>query len=56
MSQVDPDVRWLLTELGIALTERTPRMVTGELVARASRVVTFGCLDRCPVGTEGTTS
>jgi hypothetical protein len=22
------------------------------MVARASRVVTFGCLDRCPVGAE----
>ena len=49
---VNPDARWLLKELGITLTERTPRLVTGEMVAGASRVVTFGCLDRCPIGAE----
>ena len=27
--------------------------MTPALVASASRVVTFGCLDRCPTGTEG---
>ena len=35
------------------MRERTPRVVTRDMVARASRVVTFGCLDRCPVGAEG---
>ena len=50
---VNPDVRRLLGEVGIALTERTPRVVTRDIVARASRVVTFGCLDRCPIGAEG---
>jgi len=50
---VNPDVRRLLGEVGIALTERTPRVVTPDMVARASRVVTFGCLDRCPIGAEG---
>jgi arsenate reductase len=50
---VNPNVRQLLNEVGIVLTERTPRVVTQEMVARASRVVTFGCLDRCPIGAEG---
>ena len=50
---VNPVVRPLLKEVGITLTERTPRMVTKDMVARASRVVTFGCLDRCPIGGEG---
>ena len=52
-SAVNPNVRQLLKEVGIVLTERTPRVVTPALVARASRVVTFGCLDRCPIGAEG---
>ncbi len=39
-------------EIGIELTERAPRIVTPEMVAGASRVVTFGCLDRCPIGAE----
>ena len=51
-AMVNPDVRWLLDEIGIKLTERTPRIVTGEMVKKASRVVTFGCLDRCPIGAE----
>ena len=42
-----------MREVGIELTERTPRLVTPALVAKASRVVTFGCLDRCPIGAEG---
>ena len=51
-ASVNPAVRSLLSEVGITLTERTPRLVTPDLVARASRVVTFGCLDKCPIGAE----
>ncbi len=50
---VNPNVRELLREVGINYTPRTPRLVTPDLVAKASRVVTFGCLDRCPIGAEG---
>lgn len=50
---VNPNVPELLREVGIALAARTPRQVTTDLVAKASRVVTFGCLDRCPIGAEG---
>ncbi len=28
-------------------------MVTPRLIKEATRVVTFGCLDRCPIGAEG---
>ncbi|HEV2138441.1 MAG TPA: hypothetical protein VGR53_06335 [Nitrososphaerales archaeon] len=49
---VNPNVRGLLSEIGITMTERSPRLVTPELVKSASRVVTFGCLDRCPIGAE----
>ena len=50
---VNPNVRALLKEVGINYTPRTPRLVTSDLVAKASKVVTFGCLDRCPIGAEG---
>ena len=50
---LNPHVSGLLREVGIELADRTPRAVTPELVRRASRVVTFGCLDRCPIGAEG---
>jgi len=49
---VNPSVRQLLEEVGIKMTERTPRLVTRDMVDRAHRVVTFGCLDRCPIGAE----
>ena len=48
--QVNPDVLWLLSEIGIKMKSRTPRLVDQSLVSTASRVVTFGCLDRCPTG------
>jgi arsenate reductase len=51
-SALNPNVRQLLQEVGITLTERKPRIVTQDMVDRASRVVTFGCLDRCPIGAE----
>jgi arsenate reductase (thioredoxin) len=51
-SALNPNVRQLLQEVGITLTERTPRIVTRNMVDGASRVVTFGCLDRCPIGAE----
>ena len=51
-ASVNPNVRQLLSEVGIALTDRSPRVVSAPLVANASRVVTFGCLDRCPIGAE----
>ncbi len=50
---INPKVRELLEEIGVKLGGRTPRVVTPELIARANRVVTFGCLDRCPPGIGG---
>jgi len=52
-ASVNPNIRQLLSEVGITLPERTPRVVTAALVASASRVVTFGCMDRCPTRAEG---
>ena len=49
---INPVVVGLLQEIGIRLGPKTPRTVTSETITRASRVVTFGCLDRCPVGAK----
>jgi arsenate reductase len=49
---INPVVVDLLRELGIRLGPKTPRSVTPEMIARAARIVTFGCLDRCPIGAE----
>ena len=49
---LNPVVVDLLAEIGIRLGPKTPRTVTPELIAAASRVVTFGCLDRCPIGAK----
>lgn len=50
---INPVVEVLLREVEIELEPKTPRLVTPEMIARADRVVTFGCLDRCPRGAEG---
>jgi len=49
---INPVVPVLLAEIGIKLGRKTPRTATPDMVARASRVVTFGCLDRCPIGAK----
>ncbi len=50
---INPVVVPLLQEVGIRLGPKVPRSVTPGLIAAADRVVTFGCLDRCPRGAEG---
>lgn len=49
---INPVVSQLLEEIGIRLGPKAPRLVTRETIDRAWRVVTFGCLDRCPIGAE----
>ena len=51
--EINPVVRGLLREVGLELGPKTPRPVTAAMIASAARVVTFGCLDRCPRGAEG---
>jgi protein-tyrosine-phosphatase len=51
-TSINPVVVDLLQEIGIRLGPKTPRTVTPEMISRASRVVTFGCLDRCPIGAK----
>lgn len=47
---INPVVPDLLNEIGISIGPTVPRVVTPEMIARAGRVVTFGCVDRCPPG------
>ncbi len=49
---INPVAVDLLREIGIPLGPKTPRLVTPDLIRRAARVVTFGCLDRCPIGAK----
>jgi protein-tyrosine-phosphatase len=49
---INPVVVDLLEEVDIPLGPKTPRTATPELIARATRVVTFGCLDSCPIGAK----
>ncbi len=48
---INPIVVELLGEVGIKISLK-PRLVSPDLVARAWRVITFGCLDRCPIGAK----
>jgi arsenate reductase len=47
-AQVHPEVVDVMRELGIELGDRTPRLLTEDLAARADVVVTMGCGDECP--------
>lgn len=49
---INPTVVPLLAEVGISLGPKVPRLVTQEMIDSAERVVTFGCVDRCPRGAE----
>ena len=51
-AQLNPNVFPLLREVGIEPKPRSPQLVTPDQVSDADRVVTFGCLDRCPIGAE----
>lgn len=49
---INPIAIELLREVGIELGPKKPRLVSQELVARAWRIITFGCMDRCPIGAK----
>jgi arsenate reductase len=49
---INPIAVELLHEIGIEVGPKTSRLVSSELTARAWRVITFGCLDRCPIGAK----
>jgi arsenate reductase len=47
--RIHPEVFTVMQELGIDLTSAHPRLLTDELAATASWLVTMGCGDACPV-------
>jgi len=49
---INPIVLELLSEIGIRIGPKKPRLAFPELIARAWRVITFGCVDRCPIGAK----
>jgi arsenate reductase len=49
---INPIVIELLGEIGIKIGTKKPKLVSQESMARAWRVITFGCLDRCPIGAK----
>jgi arsenate reductase len=49
---INPLAVELLREIGIEIGSKTPRVVSKELITRAWRVITFGCVDRCPIGAK----
>src|SRR2546425_4140045 len=51
--QINPLAYTLMQEIGIRVSKKRPEQVTPEMVQKAWRVITFGCLDRCPAGAAG---
>ncbi|HJU82816.1 MAG TPA: arsenate reductase ArsC [Holophagaceae bacterium] len=48
-SQVHPEVREAMAELGVDLSAAVPQRLTPELAAQAQWLVTLGCGEDCPV-------
>jgi arsenate reductase len=48
-SRVHPEVVSVMREVGIDLSEATPRLLTSELAAGGQLLVTMGCGEACPV-------
>jgi arsenate reductase (thioredoxin) len=46
--RVHPEVLEAMNEIGIDLSDRTPRLLTRELAEQADLVITMGCGDQCP--------
>jgi len=46
--RVHPEVIEVMREVGIDLSDRTPRLLTYELAEQADIVITMGCGDQCP--------
>ena len=46
--RVHPEVVEVMNEIGIDLSNRTPKLLTRELAEQADLVVTMGCGDECP--------
>jgi arsenate reductase len=51
--EVNPLAYALMKEIGVKVSKRRPQQVTPEMIEKAWRVITFGCLDRCPAGAAG---
>jgi arsenate reductase len=49
---INPIAIELLNEIGIQIESRRSRLVTPDMIKQAWRVVTFGCLDRCPISAK----
>ncbi|GAA4361433.1 arsenate reductase ArsC [Actinomadura verrucosospora] len=47
--EINPAVRAVMAELGLALSKEFPKPLTGEAVQTADVVITMGCGDVCPV-------
>ena len=51
--QINPLAYSLMEEIGVRVSKKRTQQVTPEMIQKAWRVVTFGCLDRCPAGAVG---
>lgn len=47
-SQVHPEVKTAMDELGISLADAKPKLLTAELAKDAKFLITMGCKENCP--------
>jgi arsenate reductase (thioredoxin) len=49
VEHLHPEAVEVMRELGVDLSDRTPKLLTRELAEQADIVVTMGCGDECPL-------
>ena len=49
---INPIAVQLLHEIGIQIGPKIPRLIWPDQTSRAWRVITFGCVDRCPISVK----
>lgn len=53
--RINPLCVQVMQDVGIDLSLQTPKLLTRDMMASASRVVAMGCADACPAGFEDKT-
>jgi len=51
--RINPVAVSLLAEIEVPVTKTRPEQITPDMIRKAWRLVTFGCMDRCPAGGAG---
>ncbi|MDZ7612271.1 MAG: hypothetical protein U5L10_05915 [Candidatus Moranbacteria bacterium] len=46
--EINPIAIEMMTERNIDISEQYPKMITPEMTVQATKIITMGCIDKCP--------